>query len=95
MYKLQLEKLRINARKALEYKDAKRQLQAINTLKNYKILNLQYDDTITIELDINNSEKEHIYKVAKELIPWRKGPFKINDIFIDAEWRGYKQNIKT
>lgn len=31
--------------------------------------------------------------VARKLIPWRKGPFRLNDLFIDAEWRsGMKWN---
>lgn len=31
--------------------------------------------------------KESIMKTARELIPWKKGPFKIDDVIIDAEWR--------
>ena len=31
---------------------------------------------------------------AKELKPWRKGPFKIDDLFIDTEWQSFiKFNI--
>ncbi len=43
------------------------------------------DDIITIKTE----ENPEILKLAKMLIPWRKGPFKINDIFIDSEWKSY------
>ncbi len=43
------------------------------------------DDIITIKTE----ENPEILKLAKMLMPWRKGPFKINDIFIDSEWKSY------
>ena len=30
-------------------------------------------------------------RIARELIPWRKGPFKLGDLSIDAEWRSDKK----
>ncbi|WP_267523021.1 tRNA 5-methoxyuridine(34)/uridine 5-oxyacetic acid(34) synthase CmoB [Campylobacter sp. MG1] len=39
-------------------------------------------------------KNDDIYLLASKLKPWRKGPFKINDIFIDSEWKSYyKFNI--
>ena len=43
------------------------------------------DDIITIKTE----ENPEILKLAKMLMPWRKGPFKINNIFIDSEWKSY------
>ena len=43
------------------------------------------DDIITIKTE----ENPEILKLAKMLMPWRKGPFKINDIFIYSEWKSY------
>jgi tRNA (mo5U34)-methyltransferase len=43
-------------------------------------------DIIEINSQCNMQEVE---KLAKMLKPWRKGPFKINDLFIDTEWRSY------
>ncbi len=40
---------------------------------------------------ISNAEQELIKKLAQQLIPWRKGPFKLFDIEIDAEWRSDKK----
>ena len=35
----------------------------------------------------NENEKKKAKELFLELIPWRKGPFMIQDIFIDAEWQ--------
>ena len=35
----------------------------------------------------NENEKKKAKELFLELIPWRKGPFDIGDIFIDTEWR--------
>ena len=40
-------------------------------------------------IEIKTEENPKILEIAKMLKPWRKGPFKINDIFIDSEWKSY------
>lgn len=42
-------------------------------------------------IELNDTEKEITKNILKELRPWRKGPFAIDDIFIDSEW---KSNMK-
>lgn len=37
--------------------------------------------------EINDEAFAYIEELAKEFIPWRKGPFKLFDLEIDAEWR--------
>jgi tRNA (mo5U34)-methyltransferase len=32
-------------------------------------------------------DAQEIYKTAKLLMPWRKGPFEIGELFIDTEWK--------
>lgn len=45
-------------------------------------------------LNTNNTQKDEILEIAKELKPWRKGPFQIDDLFIDTEWQSFiKFNI--
>ena len=44
-----------------------------------------------IEIQNSNFNSSIIEDIAKDLIPWRKGPFKINDLQIDSEW---KSNLK-
>lgn len=45
------------------------------------------DDYVEFKADISCDDASKIEKIAKDLIPWRKGPFKINDLDIDTEWR--------
>ncbi len=32
-------------------------------------------------------DSDNLRRVLKELMPWRKGPYQIADVFIDCEWR--------
>lgn len=53
---------------------------------------VEFDDAVCIEGNIKDISK--VEKCAKMMIPWRKGPFKVFDIFIDSEWKSYiKYNL--
>lgn len=41
--------------------------------------------------EINNTEREQIRKNLREFMPWRKGPFSVFGIDIDAEWRSERK----
>ena len=47
-----------------------------------------YDDGIRITLP-KDANLDSITELAKSLKSWRKGPFYINDLFIDSEWRSF------
>ena len=49
---------------------------------------VEFNDTIKID---GSCDKKQILETAKAMMPWRKGPFNVCDIFIDSEW---KSNIK-
>jgi len=51
-------------------------------------VSVTFGDVIKID---GNLDDEKIYRDAKGLMPWRKGPFEIGTTFIDTEW---KSNIK-
>lgn len=38
---------------------------------------------------LSADKKERILSIAKSIKPWRKGPFFIDDLHIDSEWRSY------
>jgi tRNA (mo5U34)-methyltransferase len=39
-------------------------------------------------------DEQKIYETAKLLMPWRKGPFQIGELFIDTEWKSFvKYNL--
>ncbi|MCR6572508.1 tRNA 5-methoxyuridine(34)/uridine 5-oxyacetic acid(34) synthase CmoB [Campylobacter insulaenigrae] len=53
---------------------------------------IKINDSFEILCDKNFDEK--IKSIALQLKPWRKGPFKINELFIDTEWQSFiKFNI--
>lgn len=43
----------------------------------------------SVELTTDKSQSFLIEKLALSLKPWRKGPFKIDDLFIDTEWQSF------
>lgn len=45
--------------------------------------------TKSVELTTDKSQSSLIEKLALSLKPWRKGPFKIDDLFIDTEWQSF------
>ena len=48
-------------------------------------------DNSEIVLPTDLSSSDEISNLIRDLIPWRTGPFKLADHFIDAEWKsGYK-----
>ncbi|MFV0481650.1 MAG: tRNA 5-methoxyuridine(34)/uridine 5-oxyacetic acid(34) synthase CmoB [Campylobacteraceae bacterium] len=48
---------------------------------------------ITVE-SLSQKEEKYIKETALLLRSWRKGPFKINELFIDTEWRSFvKYNL--
>jgi tRNA (mo5U34)-methyltransferase len=57
--------------------------------------NIIIKDIITVEIpDASADLKQRIEKIALMLKPWRKGPFKIGDLFIDTEWQSFiKYNL--
>lgn len=63
------------------------ELKALNLACNFSL-----DDSVN--LSTNSQAKNEILAIAKELKPWRKGPFKIDDLFINTEWQSFiKFNI--
>lgn len=50
--------------------------------------NVQLDsDTVSVELDLSDSQQRQCFNLLRKLAPWRKGPFRLGGIHIDTEWR--------
>ena len=49
----------------------------------------KFDDMVEINANLNPAQREETLQTALNLCSWRKGPFKIDDIFIDSEWRSF------
>ncbi len=56
-------------------------LPLINTTK------VDLVDGITVQGKWDSKDKQRTEEGLMQLVPWRKGPFTIQDIFIDAEWQ--------
>jgi len=50
-------------------------------------------DAVTIGTadDISPEDRQRVKQVLRGFMPWRKGPFSIFDIAIDAEWRSHRK----
>ena len=71
--------------KWLTWKDIKPLREVLETLESCEA-SIMIEDTIMIDADISQEKKEEIDKIARMMKPWRKGPFKVFDTFIDSEW---------
>ncbi len=74
--------------KWFEWKNIKHIFDELKTFKK-EIQKYDYKYKLGDVIEIKGEENKKIEKLAKMLKPWRKGPFKINDLFIDSEWRSY------
>lgn len=41
--------------------------------------------------ELSGEERQRVYKTLRDFMPWRKGPFEIFGILIDAEWRSERK----
>ncbi len=61
-------------------------VKALPTLDTHAACN--HEDHWFIDLpNISNENAAQLESMLRELIPWRKGPFKLGPIIIDTEWR--------
>ena len=44
-------------------------------------------DTSAVSVDAHCADSEALRHALRGLMPWRKGPFQIADVYIDCEWR--------
>ena len=50
-------------------------------------IDLLHSVTAKTEQPLTNGEQLRITQLLKTMMPWRKGPFNLYDIYIDTEWR--------
>jgi tRNA (mo5U34)-methyltransferase len=82
--------IKIERQKWLLRKNIVPMREALKSLKEVDAT-VKIGDCIEIECAIDDVTIE---RIAKTMIPWRKGPFKINGVFIDSEWQSFlKYNL--
>lgn len=89
-----IDSIRQERQKWLTYKDIAPLWQEINKLPDYEA-EYDLDNTILISThQLNEDQQNKINTLALAMKPWRKGPFKINSLFIDTEWQSFiKYNL--
>ena len=90
MQKIDLDKLRQERLRCLEWKNIKPLWEAIESLPTSENTKVILGDTVEMLPDnLTDKDEKYIYDSAKLMHPWRKGPFQVSKTFIDSEWRSY------
>jgi len=85
---LDLDLLRAERRKWLTWKNIKPLQDAIAALPAYEEVSVSFGDIVTVDIEnLTQEDAALIEETARLMMPWRKGPFRINDLFIDSEWQ--------
>ena len=94
---MDLNAIREERRKWLSWKNIAPLQEALATLPDIDTsrISVTLGNTVTVDIaSLTPSESEAIEKTARLMMPWRKGPFRIGDLFIDTEWRSWiKYNL--
>jgi tRNA (mo5U34)-methyltransferase len=73
-----------------EWKNIQPLQEKLNQLNIKSKTSYTIDNCININIEnITDDEKVQVFQTAHILKPWRKGPFKIQDVFIDSEWQSF------
>ncbi len=85
---MDLNQIREERRKWLNWKNIRPLQEAITALPVCEDITVSLGDTVAVKSEsIDKAQMEEIEKTARLMMPWRKGPFAINDLFIDSEWQ--------
>ncbi|WP_457744545.1 tRNA 5-methoxyuridine(34)/uridine 5-oxyacetic acid(34) synthase CmoB [Sulfurimonas sp.] len=84
---MDINKIIEDRKKWMSWKNIAPLREAIEALEDVEA-EIELGDVINISAKL---DEKKVYESAKLLMPWRKGPFKIGETYIDSEW---KSNIK-
>jgi tRNA (mo5U34)-methyltransferase len=88
---MNLNSLREERKKWLGWKNTAPIYEKILNLEEPKIGKIEIEDIVSIELEKSYQKRNYnnILEIAKSLKPWRKGPFRVGELFIDSEWKSF------
>lgn len=92
---MNLDEIRQERQKWMTWKNIAPLRQALEELDEIESV-CDFADTVTIRTEdpLSETAQEQIKKVAKQMMPWRKGPFDLFGLFIDTEWQSFlKYNL--
>lgn len=85
---MNLDTLREERQRWLTWKNILPYQEAIKKLNIYDNVKLHFGDRVEIQIeDLSPQDADQIKETALLMKPWRKGPFQLNDLFIDSEWQ--------
>jgi len=64
-------------------------LQILNALPRPENIHVELDSQVSVNFSFNDNKL--LEEKLLGLLPWRKGPFKLNEIIIDSEWDSGKK----
>ncbi len=89
---MNLDEIRLVREKWMSWKNIKPLREALAELEEIET-NCVFEDTVKLTSKQAVDVKK-IEKIAKEMMPWRKGPFDLFGLFIDTEWQSFlKYNL--
>ncbi len=88
---MDLNQIRAERAKWLGWKNIAPAKEALQTLPEPRVNSIKFKDAIEVELEPAYQAEQggKIVAIAKMMLPWRKGPFKIGELFIDSEWQSF------
>jgi tRNA (mo5U34)-methyltransferase len=86
---MDLDRLRIERKQWLTWKNIAPLQEAIAALPEPMVVERFYGDAVgcTFDADFESRHGELIEQTTRQLMPWRKGPFRFGDLLIDSEWQ--------
>ncbi len=88
---MDLKNLRQERQKWLQWKNIAPIKEAIDSLPEPQVTHVEFGKAIKITLEQSYSQEnlKKIEEIAKLMLPWRKGPFQIDSLYIDSEWQSF------
>ncbi|WP_310441248.1 tRNA 5-methoxyuridine(34)/uridine 5-oxyacetic acid(34) synthase CmoB [Sulfurimonas sp.] len=83
---MNIKELRQERLKWMEWKNIAPLREVLSSLEDGS-WSVELGDAVTV----SGNAPKNVEEVARVMMPWRKGPFKLFDVYIDSEWRS---NIK-
>ncbi len=85
---MDLDLLREERKKWLTWKNIIPYQEAIKKLPQYDDVEVILGDSVSVTIpNLSKEDEKKTKDTALLMKPWRKGPFEINDLFIDSEWQ--------
>jgi tRNA (mo5U34)-methyltransferase len=85
---MDLSVLRQERLKWLTWKNITPYQEAIKNLPKFEDVEVKLGDRVEVNVsNLSETQAQQVDETARLMKPWRKGPFGLNELFIDSEWQ--------